>query len=33
MDVTTPRQIGKSNLHVDPLGFGAGHIAHPTISN
>lgn len=33
MDVTTPRQIRDSNLCVDPLGFGAGHIAHPNISN
>jgi len=33
MDVTTPRQVGKSNLHVNPLGFGAGHITHPSISN
>jgi D-threo-aldose 1-dehydrogenase len=33
MDVTTPRKVGKSNLAVDPLGFGAAPISQPNITN
>lgn len=33
MDVTTPRKIGKSSLHVLPLGFGGGQLGDPNVSN
>ena len=32
MDVSTPRQIGKSNMHVTPLGLGCGIIGRIHIS-
>lgn len=32
MDVTTPRKVGKSSLHVTPLGFG-GRIGNPDLTN
>ena len=33
MDVSTPRRVGKSELHVTPLGFGGGHIGSPFVGN
>ena len=33
MDVTTERKVGKSTLHVTPLGFGGGTIGSPQVTN
>ena len=33
MDITSPRQVGRSKLNVTPLGFGGGTIGSPQVSN
>ena len=33
MDITTPRQIGKSIVKVTPLGLGCGTIGSTDVSN
>ncbi|MDP7639036.1 MAG: aldo/keto reductase [Candidatus Hydrogenedentes bacterium] len=33
MDVSTPRKVGKSSLHVTPLGFGGAQLGSPFVTN
>ena len=32
MDVSTPRKVGKSSLHLSPLGFGAAPLGNPLVA-